>query len=203
MAKKPRDTAQNDTRNAFFRALTGSTQADVEAGESSSLKGMLLASFGGSKKDAARPDTAAAAKGLGVSQRTVQRWLAAEGHQHQKPRPATLKQLTTRARQAATTQRGRARSIAGQRDKLIRDGFRLNVAGVQGPEAGPGYMRNRTTAMNLDPTQAAGFLDAWTRGGDAAAQRYLIDNQIYYDTWAFEHIDGLSLEGPYGGSFRN
>lgn len=202
MAKKPRDLAQNDTRNAFFRALTGSSNADVQAGAGASLRGMLLASFGGSKKDTSRPDTAAAAKGLGVSQRTVQRWLAGEGHQQQTPRSDTLKQLTRRARQAATTQRGRARAISGQRDKLIREGFRLNVAGVQGPEPGPSYMRQRTTAMNLDPTQAAGFLSAWTKGGDDAAQRYLIDNQIYYDTWAFEHIDDLSLEGPYGGDFR-
>lgn len=195
---RDRDVAQNDTRNAFFRALTGSSSADVQGG---SVKGMLIAAFGGSKKDGARPDTAAAAKGLGVSQRTVQRWLAAEGHQRQAPRATTLKALSTKARQAASTRAGRARAIAGVRQQLTKRGFQLQIAGVQGPQAGPGYMRLRTTGMNLDdPQVAAGFLDAWERGGDAAAQRYLIDQQVYYDSWAFESIEDISIlpGSPYG-----
>lgn len=195
---KDRDVAQNDTRNAFFRALTGSSSADVQGG---SVKGMLIAAFGGSKKDGARPDTAAAAKGLGVSQRTVQRWLASEGHQRQAPRTTTLKTLSTKARQAASTRAGRARAIAGVRQQLTKRGFQLQIAGVQGPQAGPGYMRLRTTGMNLDdPQVAAGFLDAWERGGDAAAQRYLIDQQVYFDSWAFESIEDISIlpGSPYG-----
>lgn len=195
---KDRDLAQNDTRNAFFRALTGQGGADVQGG---SLKGMLLAAFGGSKKDRDRPDTAAAAKGLGVSQRTVQRWLAGEGHQRQLPRPTTMKKLTTRARQAASTRAGRARALADARHQLTRRGFQIRISGVQGPQPGPDYMRPRTTGMNLDdPQLAAGFLDAWERGGDAGAQRYLIDQQVYYDTWAFESIDDIAiLPGqPYG-----
>lgn len=194
MAEKGPDVAQNDTRQTFFRALT-----DVAGG---GLRGMLVTAFGSSRRDSTRPSTADAARALGVSQRTVQRWLASEGRQRQRPNAATMRKITMRARRTAGTKSGRARAIAAQRDRLVTQGFRFSVLGVQGPEHGKGYVRQRHVNFDLDnPEHASGFLDAWTDGGDEAAQQYLVDHSedIYaMDNWVFEDITDVDVSGPYG-----
>lgn len=198
MAKHP-DIAQNDTRATFFRALTGNRGAAL----SGDVQGMLLAAFGPSQRDPHRPDTAAAAKSLGVSQRTVQRWIAGKDRKQQHPRAATLKKLTQRARQAATTRRGRERALKGRREALAREGMRLSVNGVQGPAHGEGYVRKRLVNFDLDdPRMAREFLDAWVAGGDEGAQKYLVDNvsDFYHDSWVYEHIAEVDASGLYGNS---
>lgn len=194
------DISRNEARGTFFEALTGRAGADVTGSSGGDLRSMLMAAYGTSARDPRSPNTAAAARGLGVSQRTVQRWIASPDKQHQKPRTATLKKLSTRARQAATTKRGRERSIAPRRDRLTKRGFRLSITGVQGPDHGPGYTRRRNVPFDIDPDRAEAVLDAYIQGGDAGVQEYLVKNvhEIYHDSWVFEDIDSVNLFGPYG-----
>lgn len=201
MADKDPDVAQNNTRGIFFRAITGRRGADVDGTDSGGIRGKLLAAFGSSGRDATRPNTAAAAKGLGVSQRTVQRWLAQEGQERTQPRASNLKALNARARQAATTKRGRQQALATSRANILGNrGMRFTVNGVQGPDHGPGYARLRNVNFDLSPDQAQAFLAAWQQGGDAAAQQYITSNapDIYHDSWVFEHINDVNISGIYG-----
>lgn len=191
----------DDRRSSFFQALTGRANADVTGSAGGDVRGMLIAAFGTSKRDATKPDTAAAAKSLGVSQRTVQRWLADPTRQHQRPRTETLKKLTTRARQAATTKRGREKAI---RDTLLAKGLptgmRVSVTGQQGPERA--YARFRTANFDLDdPSLSSGFVTAYIDGGDQGAIDWLRDNSdLTYnmDRWYFGEVEDVDIRGPYG-----
>ncbi|WP_298462682.1 hypothetical protein [uncultured Cellulomonas sp.] len=165
------------------------------------MRGMLIAAYGASRRDSSKPDTAAAAKSLGVSQRTVQRWLADPTRQHQAPRAATLHKLTTKARQAATTKRGRAQAIK-QRPGGTPPAMRVSVTGEQGPRPGPGYTRYRTANFDLaDPTLSQGFINAYVDRGEAGAMQWLKDNadQTYnVDRWHFDNVDDVNIRGEYG-----
>lgn len=191
----------DDLRGKVFSALTGRRNADVSGSSRGDLRGQLVAAFGSSKRDASKPDTAAAAKGLGVSQRTVQRWLAPSSKQHQKPKAETLKKLTTRARQAATTKTGRARALAQTLTaKGVPPAMRFTVAGNQGTE--PQYHRPRTVNFDLDdPQHAQAFIDAYVDGGEQGALDYLAKNadEIYgVPGWSFGDVTNVDLSGPYG-----
>ena len=73
--------ADEHRRSSLFRGLTGRQGADVsgKAGTSPDLRGMLLAAYGPGARGGV--NTAAAAQDLGVSRRTVERWVAPEGRQ--------------------------------------------------------------------------------------------------------------------------
>jgi hypothetical protein len=188
-----------DLRSNFFGTITGRHGADVSGG--GNVGSMLLAAFGPSKRDASRPNTAAAAKSLGVSQRTVQRWLAGAGHERQKPKATTLAKISKRARQASTTKAGRARAVAQTFGKKLPTGMRMKVYGMQGP-GDPSYDRLRTVNFDLDdPNLSKGFLNAWVDGGDQGALRWLSDNaeETYgMDGWHFGRVDDVDMLGPYG-----
>jgi hypothetical protein len=191
----------DDSRSSFFQALTGRSGADVSGSSTGDVRGMLIAAFGSSRRDAAKPDTAAAAKSLGVSQRTVQRWLADPTRQHQRPRTETLGRLATKARQAATTKRGRQKAIKDTLlSKGLPTGMRVSVTGQQGPERA--YARFRTAAFDLDdPSLSSGFVTAYVDGGDQGAIDWLRDNSdLTYnmDRWYFGDIDDVDIRGPYG-----
>ncbi|TFF04352.1 hypothetical protein [Cellulosimicrobium funkei] len=196
-------TDWGDTRGRLFQALTGRRGADV-SGAGSNMRGMLLAAFGASRRDPSKPDTAAAAKGLGVSQRTVQRWLAPSTRQHQRPKPATVQKLTTKARQAATTKTGRARALAqvAAARGLPSGGFRVGVTGYQGLELDPSYARVRHVPFDLDsPELTQGFLNAYVQGGEKGAMGWLTKNvdEIYgVDRWEFGRIDSIDVTGLHG-----
>ena len=194
----------DDRRSSFFRALTGRANADVTGSTGGDVRGMLIAAYGASRRDSSKPDTAAAAKSLGVSQRTVQRWLADPTRQHQRPRTETLNKLTTRARQAATTKRGREKAI---RDTLLAKGLptgmRVSVTGIQGPARDYAYERGmRTCNFDLDdPSLSSGFITAYIDGGDQGAIDWLRDNSdLTYnmDRWYFGEVEDVDIRGPYG-----
>ena len=189
------------SRDEFFRALSGRTGADPTGQAGKGLAGQLLAAFGPSRRDPSKPNTAAAAKALGVTQRTVQRWLADSSRQHQRPRQETMKKIATRSRQAATTKRGRQRSTAPIAAKYTKTGMRLTLTGVQGPEPGPDYERFRTVAFEFDPDLAAAFMNAYETGGDAAARAFISRHapELYnMPTWNIGDVDNVQLSGPYG-----
>lgn len=185
----------------FFSAVTGRQSADISGSTSGSVSGMLLAAFGPSKRNTAKPDTAAAAKSLGVSQRTVQRWIAAENRQHQRPRADTLSKLAKKARQAASTKAGRRRAVAQSLGGKAPRGMRLSLTGVQGP-GDPSYDRLRTVNFDLDdPALSQAFLNAYADGGDKGAVTWLeqnADETYNMDGWHIGQVDEVGIFGPYG-----
>jgi hypothetical protein len=186
--------------------LTGRTGADVEGSASGNLRGMLLAAFGSSRRDPSRPNVAAAAQALGVTSRTVQRWLAAEGQQRiTHPRPETLGAISRLSRQAATTRRGRARALAAPQGRVAaqaaKRGMSLRISGKQGidPDPESEYIRRRATHWHLDPSSAAALQDAWVRGGDKGALDWLASHSDIYGVseWTFHDIEGIEAKGLY------
>lgn len=197
-----RNKSAPSSRLGFFRALSGRTSADPAGAGPEGLRGQLIAAFGTSRRDPNRPDTAAAAASLGVTQRTVQRWLATAGHQRQRPRASLQSKIATRARQAATTKRGRQRAIAATASTYTKSGMRLTISGVQGIEPGRDYVRPRTVPLDFDPELAQGLMAAYVDGGDAGAKQFISDNAylIYQvPSWYIDRVDDIDVGPLYGG----
>ena len=195
-----RDGDGSGLRGKIFNALTGLT-ADVTGRAGGDLRGQLLAVGGPSTRTRSGIDLTRAAKALGVSRRTAERWAAGT----QNPSPRVARALATRARQAATTQAGRRAALAGSttRQAIVSRGARLSITALQGPHTRD-YMRSRTTQLDLDPTDAQGMLDAWEQGGDKGFMSWATNRwgQDYLDDWRFGDVDDITIESPYGGGWR-
>lgn len=178
-------------RGAMFSALTGTTGASV-TGNSNDVRGMLTAVYGTTRRGKDAIDTREAAKRLGVSQRTVQRWITGQN----KPSTDHLKKLQTRSRQSATTKRGRARALkrATASKRIQTDAVRVRVGGTQGPQ---GYQRDRNSAQKLSPEEYQGLLDAYATGGDNGALNFLqsVYGEKYVDNWKFDQISDFRIDG--------
>ena len=193
----------DDLRSKLFSALTG-RDADVSGKPGGDLRGMLRAVGGTSARTKSGIDLTAAASKLGVSRRTVERWVkASQTGQGQRPSPAHAKALAKRARQAASTKAGRKAAIAARRQAITSRGARLSITGEQGPHSRD-YMRPRTTQLDLDPEHAAAMLDAWENGGEKGFMGWATSHwgQDYLDDWRFGDVDAVELERPYGGHWR-
>lgn len=193
----PAIAQDRQARSAVFSGLSGRQGAEVGSSESS-VRGMLIAAFGTSKRDPSRPDVKAAAKGLGVTTRTVQRWIASEQKQHQKPKATTLGKLTKRARQAVTTRRGRAAAVKVARQKYAA-GTRVTTTGTQG--ISQDYARPRTVSFDFDtPEMSQAFFDAYEKGGEKGAMDFLnsrADEGYGVSSWYVGSLDSLTLSEPY------
>lgn len=192
---RPRaETLTQDFRESLFGALTG---RQVRGAGSGDLRSQLIAAFGSSSRDPSRPDTAAAAKGLKVSQRSVQRWLKTNGGLSKQHDQA----LKRRARQAMTTKRGRERALAAAQRSGAgmrptgRAGRGLRVGGVQGVTSDlEGDYRDRDTAVVVTDEDLTGLQSAWTEGGDVGAAAWLHNHwdTHYVGGWHFKSIDDVS-----------
>lgn len=184
-------------RTELFRALTGNTHADVGSGKN--VAGMLRTVYGTTRRGKLTVDTREAAKRLGVTQRTVQRWLK---NTHA-PKADHLKDLQTRSRQAVTTKRGRARAIrratTGINAEARKKGANIMIAGNQGPAArvDPDYGRDRVTSRNLTAVEYEELLNSYAEGGDTAALAYLEGvwdaKYLVGGDWNFNTIDSVRL----------
>jgi hypothetical protein len=192
----------------MFRALTGNSHADVGGKD---VAGMLRTVYGTTRRGEFAVDTREAAQHLGVSQRTVQRWLK---NTHA-PKPDHLKDIQTRSRQAVTTKRGRARAIkratTGINAVARAKGASIKITGDQGPHGGgisglrdTPTARYRSTSRNLNPVEYQQLLDAYAEGGDPAAQEFLqtIWSVKYVDGWTFNSIQSMNL-GEYDPRLDN
>lgn len=180
-------------RAALFAGLTGR----AVPGGAQDTRSQLLAAYGTDNRG--RPNTRAAAAALGVSQRTVQRWITTTGRQRNRPRPDHAKALATRARQAASTKLGRTnalKTLAG--DRASRHGASLTTRGIQGVRsAGRDYTRPRTVTLDLNPDQVQALRMAYIDSGDTGALRWLeahFDRE-YAAGWGFDSLDSMNL-GP-------
>lgn len=185
----------SNLRQTLFGGLTG-RGGDVSGRPDGDLRAMLQTAFGEGRRPGG-VDTRAAAEGLGVTQRTVQRWLAGADRQSHGANPEHMKAIARKARQAATTQSGRRAATAAVRQgPLARNGARLTVRGQQGPmRSGNDYRRFRAVDFDLGPEDVNALLSAYERGGDRAAVGWLeshADAQYVAD-WSFESISDLNM----------
>lgn len=184
-------------RSTLFNALTG-RQGDVSGQAGADVRSMLLAAFGAASTKSGVNLTAAAA-GLGVSRRTVERYVTTAG-QRIAPRGPRLQAIRTAARQAATTKRGRRTALAdARRGPLSRYGAKISIRGEQGPtRAGTEYRRNRRVDLILDPDAVAGLWSAYEDGGDKSAVSFLegFADSEYVPGWELGSIDSLDLGDP-------
>ena len=196
-----------DLRNRLFAALTG-RDADVSGKPGGDLKGMLLAVGGSSTRTRSGIDLTRAAGRLGLSRRTLERWVkTTETGEGQRPSPAHAKSLAKKARQAATTKAGRKAALAGStlRRSITARGARISISGDQGPRAaGRDYIRYRTTMLELDPGDAEAMMNAWENGGEKGFMSWATTHwdQDYLADWKFGEVDGIDVERPDGGRWR-
>lgn len=200
--------ADEHRRTSLFQGLTRRQGADVsgKAGTTPDLRGMLLAAYGPGARGGV--NTAAAAKDLGVSRRTVERWVAPEGRQRiAKPKTDTLQKLTTKSRQSATTQQGRRAAIKSVRESkqgksIAKYGARVKIKGRQGVAGGGGfYIRDRSIQIppdqgGMSPSDVEAMWSAYERGGDKELSKWLSGyaSDKYVDGWTFESIDNISID---------
>lgn len=176
-------------RSSLFTALTGRPTAD---GGGRDVNSQLITAFGASPRDPSRADTAAAAKSLGVSQRSVQRWIAGQGISA-KHRGTVAR----RARQAMTTKRGRARVLAqtaGAGRPPGRKGQGLFVGGVQGVTSSViDNYRDRETGVVLSDADLEDMRQTWVEHGDEGAAAWLHQHwdSHYVGGWHFTEIDDI------------
>lgn len=177
-------------RREMFQALTGTQGAAV--GDPNDVAGMLRTVYGTVRRGQPAVDTREAARRLGVSQRTVQRWLRKENT----PSENHLKGLRQRSRQAATTKRGRARALrrAVTSSSFQQQGVRVEVSGMQGPVD---YTRERRSQQKLTPEEYGELLQAYAEGGDAGALAFLqgVYSEKYVDNWEFGDVASFRLGG--------
>lgn len=183
-----------DLRSTIFSALTGK-KADVSGKADGNVSGMLMAIGGSSTKTKSGIDLTRAAKSLGVSRRTVERWFkTSQTGSGQRPSPQHSKAMATKARQAATTKRGRRAALGASnvRKHITSRGARITISGEQGPIIGSDYRRRRTTTLDLDPDQAAAMMDAFEEGGEKGFMTWANNfwDEEYVSDWSFSTEPG-------------
>lgn len=178
---------------SIFQGLTG-RQGSPTGG---SVRDMIIGAFGTTKRGG--PNTRAAAEALGVSQRSVQRWIAGKDRkQRNAPRSDHLSNLRVKARQAVSTKKGRKASLDQSRQRFAgRKSTKLTTHGLQGPEGGgKGYSRVRTVSIELSSGDLDAMFDAYERGGDSAVTDWLQQHHSanYVPGWTFENIQHIKLD---------
>lgn len=177
---------------AMFEGLTGQKIPDYTA-EHPDTRAMLKFLFPG-KSDRYPIATGLAAKKLGVSQSTVQRWIRGA----QNPRATITKEITKRVRQTVTTQRGRSQLAKRVQANLPTKQRTIRINALQGPSDDPTdkkYVTERYANLAMSPSDQQQLYDAWVKGGDAGATDYLTslysDPSRYVDGWQFHGIKGV------------
>ncbi|MDN5779667.1 MAG: hypothetical protein L0H96_22515 [Humibacillus sp.] len=179
----------SSTRETLFGFMTG-RQAGGALGDGD-RSAQLIAAYGASRRDPDRPDTAAAAKGLGVSTRSVQRWLKGGGIS-----AGHADKLRTVSRQAMTTKRGRERAarLAGA-PKLPPGRNAVTVTGEQGVISGDtGNYRTRDSTVQFTNADLQTMQQLWVEHGEDGAAAFLHQHfgQHYVEGWHFRSIDEIS-----------
>lgn len=200
-----------ERRTAIYEALAGREGASsLDRTAPTDVQSMLMARFSHTYRGQQRVHTRAAAAELGVSQRTVQRWLKDQ----RMPVGDQYRRLALSVRQQATRKAGRQQAVAAARERLApmmerRGGIQLNVHGYQGAPPGPGmkdYRRSRNAFLDMSAAQTDEMFDAYAQGGDEGLQLWL--NEVYgaeggyLADWNISSIDRLQF-GESNKTFRD
>lgn len=167
-----------DARGRIYRGLTGGRRPPSGVGEE-------VQSLGGTRQ---------AAQQLGVSQRTVRRWLQRD----REGRPVASRN-TQRLTNAARVQARRA-ALSPRREARMRSrGATIRARGNMGPGAiDPRYVRRNRTALLPDasPEFISDLLDAYNAGDDDRALEILNDrfgDEYGVSGWTFEDLSQLDF----------
>lgn len=193
MFEEPKAPSPTERRGSFFSALTGRKDAEV-SGKSDNTMGMLRTLF--SKSDG-KINTRQAAKDLGVSQRTIQRWV--KGTQH--PKTDNLARLNTKSRQAATTKAGRRKAVAqAHNGKFSQKGAKITIRGHQGVPGsnanGDKYARYRAATLKMTPDEMQDLMHAYAETGDAGVHDFLqqhYSNNYGAGEWNMDFINKIDI----------
>lgn len=135
-----------------------------------------------------RPNTRAAAEALGVSQRTVQRWIRAD----HAPANSHGQELQRRHTDWQTSPAARSSQIAaGRLNRLRSQGTTLRIAGTFQISSDK---RARTLAIEMTGEQMSKILDAALQGDDRAAHQELEDalgDNYFGGNVAITHISDM------------
>lgn len=178
-------------REEIFRIVTGRNARGAGRGDP---RAEMIAAYGPSQRDPSRPDTREAAKRLGVSQRTVQRWLKA-GRVSRGRAP----DVHRAARQAMTTKRGRQRALraaqrAGAHASPGRPNQGLRITGTQGVRSSVvDNYRERDANVGFTDADLAELQQVWAEHGEAGASAFLHQHmdQHYAQEWHMATVDEL------------
>ncbi|GAA1746736.1 hypothetical protein [Microbacterium paludicola] len=191
-------TRKTKAERAILEGLTGAapTSRDDVAGMLQVLYGTTRTRRGddGQLREVRAVDTREAARGFGVSQRTIQRWLKGASN----PRREHKDKLVTRTRQAATTKRGRQRLANRARRNAPGRPIRVQIRSHQGP-SDPSYKRDRTTRADLSPEAYEELLSAYAETGEEGMREYLAGyfssgSTDYPTDWEFDDIQKIGFE---------
>lgn len=178
-------------RERLFSFMTG--RQGVTGASAGDVRAEMITAFGSSKRDPDRPDTAAVAKALGVSQRSVQRWLKGGGM-----KTDHASQLQRTARQAMTTKRGRARAMQAARKagtaQKPAGRTAITLAGHQGVTSSLDHnYRMREASVGITDADVTAMQNAWVEGGEHGAAAWLHSHydQHYTDQWHIRSIEDL------------
>ncbi|MBN6778890.1 hypothetical protein JRG19_10145 [Pseudoclavibacter alba] len=194
-------TPETTRAERFFRALTGIKDANVAA-RGNDFRGMLRAAFPSSNsKSQSGIDYKRAAKALGVSPTTVRRW----DTNQQTPNKKHDKQLRRRARQSASTKRGRQQIISTHINDLKKTSHnkaRISISGLQGPpthdptKPKDAYTRDRITDVDLPWDKYSELMDIYATRGHESALEYIRQALIARDypfDWEYSQINGIGM----------
>lgn len=210
MALSKDPTFDPQLRGTLYSGFTGTTGANPGV-DPQDITGLLRTVGGTSPRTRTGIDLTRAARILGVSRRTVERWVRTEQTGiGQRPSAAHRKTLLTRARQTASTKAGRRAALAAARTSqaAISRGAKLTISGMQGPTS-KDYMRDRVTYSELTPEQLQAALDAYENGGDKGFMAWAAghwddrgDGQPgYMEDWRFGQVTRIGFEFPDGGGW--
>lgn len=186
------------TDNMVYGALTGHKGADVSGQatpqDTGDFHGMMLAAGGRTRRG--QTDTAAVAKAVGVSQRSVQRWKQwAETGKGNRPSAKHFEALRRAAQKANSTKRGRQVHTDRLRQQFSRGGT-LALTGSQGPNLSDNdYFRTQTVTLDLSPEEAQEMIDAWENGGTQGFREWNTDfmSRRHMSGWTLSSLDDLSI----------
>ena len=153
------DNQELGDRQALWRATSGAPRGRRPRGQVQDMYG---------KNSQGRPDTKAAAQQLGVSQRTVQRWLK-EGRV---PDSEGGRKLTSAHGQWRDSPAGRRAQLSPARERRLRNGAQMKYTGKVKIS---NDSRFRSTTVELSPEEMSAILDAQLTGDDRGAHEALED----------------------------
>ena len=139
-----------------------------------------------------RPNTKAAAADLGVSQRTVQRWVT-NASQRNKVNPEKLAQVEQKLRAKRDSPEHRRAQLSQAREKRLRRSgaqVRFNGRVSVSSDRRKRKIEYRFTGDQLDPV-----IDAYLQGGEQGARQAFEDmlNDYYAEGLGIDSIDSLEF----------
>lgn len=189
-------------RQAVFEGLTGRGDHALDRTDPTDVEAMLMARFSYNYRGEERVNTADAAKFLGVSRRTVQKYLK-QGFMPEKS--PSYKKLRLSIRQQVTRKAGRLSAVEQARQRAAASlekngGVRLKVYGMQGPppSSKEDLRRIRNSYHEISGDQFEQMLDAYVDGGEQGMQDWIQDTFAgeggYLPDWTISSIDRLDIE---------